>query len=704
MKRHITIFLLLLLMVAAINPHDAFTQDSLFSSCGVLVQGDQCVLYNPTGGGFEAALEFYGGFQPGDSVYVSGIILFDCDTLCAEANVCIVNNSIGECGGEPQTPFNGPGILIQTSDCLLFTPFESPSEYYVLDEYGGFEEYDTVLVGGTLNQSCQTQCSEATGCIVGNTISLPEPPPDYPFEAFGTLYQGLDCVLFAPHGDTVAGFELEFLDDFGPGDTVFVRGDLVASCQTTCTGAIACIENNTINSTWMPVNPITGRAVIQLINPNAAFGILQATNSTIIDSITSEQIYLLSFADSISPDSMMVALLNFPDVIFAEPNFEVDFPENLQLSISFPDEYAPPLDIEADQPSSFFEQNSIEALGVDSANELATGSGSIVAVIDNGFDLNHPFLETASIIPGYDYLRDDTDPSPDSGLGSSHGTFVSGLVQLISPDCQIMPLRALGEAGKGDGFAIAKSIYHAIDNNAHIINMSFGTYKDSYLLRIACEAAHAADIILVAAGGNDSTEIPIFPAAYDGVISVSAVDSTDFLADFSNYGLDMDLCAPGVNIYSSLTGEYNWGSWTGTSFSAPLVTATCALMHSLKPQITADEAELHLRLSAETELGPGTIDPPDLYYAHGRLDIANAIWTLDLGSPVNGCGDVNQDQSVNVSDAVYIINYIFLPGSPPPTDMNSADVNSDGAVNISDAICLINYIYLGGAEPDCPEG
>ncbi|HDS00906.1 MAG TPA: hypothetical protein ENO07_02700, partial [candidate division Zixibacteria bacterium] len=638
MRRHIIILAVIIISAGAFIPGGAYGQDSLFSSCGVLIEGDQCVLFSPQGGGFEAALQFYGDFQPDDSVYVSGIILFNCDTLCAGTDVCIVNNSIGSCDGDPYEPFDGPGVLVQTSDCLLFAPMGSSAEYYVLDEYGGFSEYDTVLVSGTLFQSCQTECSDATGCIIGNTISAPQAPPNYPFEAFGTLYQGLDCILFAPHGDTIAGFELEFLGDFQAGDTVFVRGDLVVSCQPACTGAIACINDNTIDSIWMPVTPIAGRAVLKLANSNAAVNIAEATGSIIIDSIASQKIYLISFSDSISPDSMMIAFLGFPDVIFAEPNFEVDFPENLQLSISFPDEYAPPLDIDIAEPSSFFAQNSVETIGADSANKLSTGSGSVVAVIDNGFDMTHPFLELASFTDGYDYFSDDTDPSPDSGLGASHGTFIFGLIQLISPNCQIIPLRALGEGGKGNGFAIAKSIYHALENNADVINMSFGTYKDSYLLRTACQAAHNAEILLVAAGGNDSTDVPIYPAAYEGVVAVSSVDSADFLADFSNYGLSMDICAPGVDIYSALAGEYNWGTWTGSSFSAPLVTAACALIRSIEPDMTADEVELHLRLSAERDLGPGSINPPDPYYAYGRLDIANAVWTLNSQIPVDGCG------------------------------------------------------------------
>lgn len=702
MKKMKILIIGILVFMAVNGSQAAFAQDSLYSSCGVLLEGENCLVYIPEGNPFQAALEFYGSYGAGDSVFVSGIILYSCDTLCSDVSVCIINNSIGPCqGGEPQYPFDDLGVLVQLGDCLLFTPFSSPSDYLFLENYASYQEGDTVYVSGSLFPSCQTECTFATGCIVNNTITdTPPPPPNYPFESYGILFQGLDCVLFAPHGDTAGGFVLDNYGMYGPGDTVQVAGDLNTNCQTACTGAWGCIENNTIDTIWMPSTPIAGSAILKLQYGYAVGDILEMMNATVVDSIIQHNIFLLQFEDSIPLSSFMVDLLGFQEVIYAEPNLQLNFPENLQLSISFPDEYAPPLDMEADQPANFFQQSCLEMLDVDSAGQMSSGSGSVVAVIDNGVEADHPFIDYANLLPGYDFYDDDTDPSPDTGIGCSHGTFVSGLIELIAPDCQIMPLKALNGEGTGNSFAIAKAIYYAIDNGADIINMSFGTYQDSYLLRNTCEEAIDSGLILVAAGGNDSTTAPIFPAAYPHVISVTAVDTLDYLADFSNYGAAIDICAPGVNLYSSLYGEYDWGTWTGTSFSAPLASAVCALMHSLKPNITPIEAETHLRMSAERDLGPGLIVPPDFYYGYGRLDAANAVWTLNI-NPIDDCGDVNHDYAVNISDAVSIINFVFLTGTPPPEPINIADVNYDGEVNVSDAVYLINYIYLGGPEPNC---
>jgi subtilisin family serine protease len=273
----------------------------------------------------------------------------------------------------------------------------------------------------------------------------------------------------------------------------------------------------------------------------------------------------------------------------------------------------------------------------------------------------------------------------------------------VAPNCQLIPLKALGGNGIGNNFSIAKAIYHAIDSGAAVINLSLGTYEDSYLLRTACAAASSNGITIVAAAGNDSTFVPIYPATYPGVISVSAVDTLDQFASFSNFGDSIDVCAPGVGVYSSLAGEYNWGTWSGTSFAAPLVSATCALVLALDPTMSGTEMEAYIRQTAEKELSSGTIVPPDPLYGYGRVSTFRAVWNINSQPVVEGCGDVNDDEMVNIMDVVCIINYVFFQLVPGPDFLVVGDVNSDLSVNVSDVVILINYLFLPSSpEPNCP--
>ena len=704
MRQLILIFLVLAVSGLLAAP-SVSAQDSLYSQCGVLWQTDECMIFQPNGSILKYLIENPGGFGDGDSVFVSGVVFPGCNEICAEADYCLSNDTIGACESYPYEYFSGVGMLMQRSECLLFYPLSDPDEvnsFYVLESYGDFVENDTVFVEGSIFLLCTLPCTDATGCIVNNSIAEPPPLPGYPFSSYGVMFLGADCLLFAPNSDSTAALELDNVSDFQPGDSVFVSGELVYDCNSPCSDAIGCVLNTVIDSVWINTNLIEGSIVIQLMPTSSLLDFFQPENMTYIDSIISQNIYLINYVDSLSTDSVIISLLGSPGVIFAEPNFGVDYPENLQLSISFPDEYAPQLDVDLGEPASFYEQSCLQVIESDSAQILSEGGNTTIAVIDNGFDFTHPLLQYVTFVDGYDYFDTGEYPLPDSGLGASHGTFVTGLIKLISPESQIMPLRALGPSGKGNTFAIAKSIYHAIRFDADVINMSFGSYHDSYLLRSACQNALDAGIVLVAAGGNDSTVSPIYPAAYPGVIGVSAIDNDGFAADFSNYGSSIDICAPGVDIYSTLTGGYEWGTWTGTSFSTPQVAAACAMIRSVNPGFTVDEIRTHLCMTAQRDLGPGTIDVPDPYYGYGRLDVAGAIWTLASMPAEEGCGDVNLDDAVNVSDAVYLINYIFSEGGAPPADLRLADVNSDGRVNVSDAIYLINYVYQGGSAPVCP--
>ncbi len=597
--------------------------------------------------------------------------------------------------------FSGCGVLAQGPGCIVFFPqvgAPGPGFPMEVSSSGEFTAGDFVYVEGTIDFDCPSPCDSSFACLDVATIDYCElPPEDRYFEALGVLMSAGGSVLFAPAGDSQAFFELENLGDYGAGDTVRVAGILSPGCQPSSPLALACILNNTITLAYYPGSPISGNAVV-LVSPEADIdSVLAGYEANVLDSIEDRRTYLIGFSDSIPTYQFMHLLATNPDILMSEPNFELEVPENLQMSISFPDEQAP-THVPGASPEAYYDQGGGDAVHIDSAHQISTGTGIRVAVIDNGFDLDHPLLAGSFEFGGYDYLDGDSDLSPDTGSVFGHGTFVCGLIKLVAPDCSIVPFRAFDGEGIGNSFAIAQAIYHAIEVDVDVINMSFGMYDPSMLVEDACYAARAAGITLVAAAGNDGTAVPVFPAALPDVIAAGALDTLEYVADFSNFGGFIDVCAPGVSVYSSLTGEWDWGHWSGTSFSTPFVSATCALVLAHDNGLNVGEVKALLNSTARNELSWGTVDVPDAHYGYGCVDAAAAVSSTD--DPIWVCGDADGSFSVDVDDVVFLVAYVFDDGAAP-NPLFTGDPNCSTAIDVDDIVYLISYVFSGGPEPCC---
>jgi serine protease len=274
--------------------------------------------------------------------------------------------------------------------------------------------------------------------------------------------------------------------------------------------------------------------------------------------------------------------------------------------------------------------------------DITTGSSEvIVAVVDTGVLLNHPDLQ-GQLVDGYDFISDTEisldgdgiDSNPDDpgdkdnvdGSSSFHGTHVAGTIAATSNNdkgvagiawnTKIMPLRALGYGG-GTSYDIMEAVKYAAgldndsntipDNHADVINLSLGGGgASSYEEEIYTEARQNGVIVIAAAGNDGSTE-KSYPAAYEDVVSVSAVTTDKTLASYSNYGSTIDLAAPGgdstdtnqdgyIDGVLSTCGDDSSGDIemiyafaTGTSMAAPHVSGVVALMKALYPGLTPDE-------------------------------------------------------------------------------------------------------------------
>ena len=289
-----------------------------------------------------------------------------------------------------------------------------------------------------------------------------------------------------------------------------------------------------------------------------------------------------SYRLSLPPGADVVAFLNAvagdPDLQSGQPNFEFQAPEIRQGSHAFLDQGSHAF-LDGQSPANFYGQSPGLRVRISEAHALSRGAGVRVAVIDTGIDFNHPLLAGRIVGPYYDFAANDPNPTDElTGVGGGHGTFVAGLIALSAPDARVMPLRAFAADGRGTSFNIAKAIRHAANNGIHVINMSFGLLDDDPLIAGAVSFAKSRNCFLVASAGNANLEQVHYPAKNNDVLAVTATGAwEDFKAPFANYGIEVDVAAPGVGIYSAYPGN-RWAWWDGTSFSTALVSGEAALL------------------------------------------------------------------------------------------------------------------------------
>ncbi|MFD2799801.1 type VII secretion-associated serine protease mycosin [Prauserella oleivorans] len=257
--------------------------------------------------------------------------------------------------------------------------------------------------------------------------------------------------------------------------------------------------------------------------------------------------------------------------------------------------------------------------------EHGTGAGVVVAVIDSGVDADHPQLRApGTVLRGQDFFL--VGDLPGSFDCVSHGTAVASIIAArpadgvgfagLAPDATILPVRVSDRdvAADGDGQAIdpevlARGIWYAADQGADVINLSVAGGLDNRFVRDAIRHARAEDVVVVAAVGNaqqGTAPGPVtYPAGYDGVLGAGAVDMAGTRLPSSQIGPQVDLVAPGGGVLAAArAGGHQYRD--GTSFAAPFVSATAALVRSAYPELSADEVAA--RILATATPAPGGRD------------------------------------------------------------------------------------------------
>jgi hypothetical protein len=237
----------------------------------------------------------------------------------------------------------------------------------------------------------------------------------------------------------------------------------------------------------------------------------------------------------------------------------------------------------------------------------------IIAIVDSGVDMNHPFLRGRLLSNGWNFIENNANVNDLHG----HGTHVTGILVDNTPsNIKVLPVRALNENNSGTTLGISLGIRYAADNGASVINLSLSGNGASDTYRNSINYALSLGAYTVVAAGNEAQDTRnVTPANSDNVITVSATAQNDRIAHFSNFGDHVDIAAPGVNIFSSVPrGGYQ--AWQGTSMATPFVTAAVGMLRLYIPWASFDQIKRDL-FDATVSVGGGGWNPQ---FGHGILD------------------------------------------------------------------------------------
>ena len=231
--------------VAFISDCDQNVPDTI-NACGLLVEDQGCLIFYPDNASSGYLLDDYGEFVNGDKVYISGII-YDCGTPCNDVTACIANNVIQDCG-TPDPTFEGCGLIVENDVCTLFLPDTWTNSYFVLSDYGEFQDGDHVYVSGTITGFPDTlECNMAVQFMLVDEISScggSNPSTDY--SGLGYLELDGSCLVYYDAFEYNSAYVLENYGDFVEGDTVFVQGTVATTCDFNCSDIALCLLDNTI--------------------------------------------------------------------------------------------------------------------------------------------------------------------------------------------------------------------------------------------------------------------------------------------------------------------------------------------------------------------------------------------------------------------------------------------------------------------------
>lgn len=356
-----------------------------------------------------------------------------------------------------------------------------------------------------------------------------------------------------------------------------------------------------------------------------------------------------------------------PAVAYAEPNYVVHLADEGSVAA-----------VSVNDPKTAG-QYSLDQMRVRDAWSLTKGGSGIVAVLDTGVQANHPDL-SGRVLAGYDFVNNDSNAADDNG----HGTWVAGIISSkpndgygiagISWSDKILPVKIMSGSGTGDTSDLTSGIIWAANHGATVINMSVGGFPTSQYVQDAVNYAWNKGVVLVGAAGNNNRQESFFPASFANVVSVSATQSNDEFSNWSSYGPNVDVSAPGASVQTTnctvctYAGHNTWGEHTyisGTSFATPNVAGVIALIRARYPSYTPAQVVSRL-ISTVDDRGYSGFD---IRYGAGRVNAFRAVGG-SVASPVAAAGDAREP-----NNSLGAAQVIPLGSATRPTIYPAGDVD-----------------------------
>lgn len=271
---------------------------------------------------------------------------------------------------------------------------------------------------------------------------------------------------------------------------------------------------------------------------------------------------------------------------------------------------APPIPTAADRANSSdvpFGGSGLDFIGA--SNNANWGTGVKIAILDSAVSAENVF--------GQRLLTQQLATQATTDL--SHGTAVASIAAGtigVAPGSSILSIGVVSADGLSDTFTLANGIMSAVDQGAKVLNISLGSYGDSSVLEKAVAYAYEKGAVVVASAGNDGYTDSTYPARYEHVVAVGAVDAYGQVVSFSNASQNYGLTAPGLEVLAAATGGQQ-ELFSGTSAAAPFVAGAIASVMSQNPGMSAQDATALLQTYANDAGAPGV----DADFGYGIIDL-----------------------------------------------------------------------------------